>query len=470
MGDWKSQTLLIEVPDPSNAAVAGTGPSLSFKPSILKPDTALPSAPKLTTKQTPGTVYNDVPVKSIPRPPAHYSLPNKRDENDWSEALHDALTMEPQHFDETFFDVYDLAGISLLGAGSYGVVFRAKRRDSGQWRAIKLSDNIDNIQQELAVELYLKRLDPACSRSTHLICETGYISLNLGPRFKMYIEQLVTQKNSKIGLKLAPFLKGLMKYGAVVLLESSYAGGRSWSETMSSPIGQLDGRLLDKTSYQTGPGALHRPKAKRMKPADTARLFVTAAAAVRFMHLHGLYHRDIKPGNLLLLGKPGSYESVLIDVGIACVVGDVGARQSCAGPYGTEVFRAPNDIELTNQYKGKTLPEFLAAAKDMYALGLSFFDWLTSELTWAIGPRDEALVQTILKAPDHAAVLGPFRELIVGVMAPVDKPRLPTSAAEFTAKYSNADKFYQKARDIFMELGGSAYDKTLPEEKTPLPK
>jgi len=55
-------------------------------------------------------------------------------------------------------------------------------------------------------------------------------------------------------------------------------------------------------------------------------------------------------------------------------------------------------------------------------------------------------------------------------MAPVDKPRLPTSAAEFTAKYSNADKFYQKARDIFMELGGSAYDKTLPEEKTPLPK
>lgn len=102
--------------------------------------------------------------------------------------------------------------------------------------------------------------------------------------------------------------------------------------------------------------------------------------ALEVAHEQGLVHRDIKPGNIVVIGEGARERSVLIDFGIAKVEP---ARRLASGPLVTEVgcflgtpaFAAPEQVG-----GGEVDPQV-----DVYAIGATIFRLIAGKLP---GPRD----------------------------------------------------------------------------------
>jgi eukaryotic-like serine/threonine-protein kinase len=105
---------------------------------------------------------------------------------------------------------------------------------------------------------------------------------------------------------------------------------------------------------------------ERFGPAGAAaRLLVTIARAVHFLHQRGVLHRDLKPANILLRtdGTP-----VVSDFGAAKLLDQ--ARATCSGTIiGTLQYMSPEQIS------GR--PDAITVLSDVYCLGALLYELLT---------------------------------------------------------------------------------------------
>lgn len=110
-------------------------------------------------------------------------------------------------------------------------------------------------------------------------------------------------------------------------------------------------------------------------PEPSARgVFRQIAAGVRFLHSHGLAHRDLSLENVLVKGGVAK----LCDFGLAC-----DAARVCTDPVGKAYYMAP-EVVAQRPYD--------PAAADVWALGVVLFILLTgSPLTLKATPKDDAL-------------------------------------------------------------------------------
>ncbi|MEM7530565.1 MAG: protein kinase [Chloroflexota bacterium] len=98
---------------------------------------------------------------------------------------------------------------------------------------------------------------------------------------------------------------------------------------------------------------------------EIADLLDNIAEALDFIHEHGLIHRDVKPGNIMV--KPDG-DICLLDFGI---VKDPGFAQTKMGStLGTPLYMAPEQFGAS---------EKVTSAADVYALGVILFELLTGE-------------------------------------------------------------------------------------------
>jgi TolB-like protein/tRNA A-37 threonylcarbamoyl transferase component Bud32 len=126
-----------------------------------------------------------------------------------------------------------------------------------------------------------------------------------------------------------------------------------------------DGLPFFSMKYAAGGSLQKIAPALRGEPRECVRLMVKAARAVQYAHEHGIVHRDIKPGNILLDGRG---EPLVSDFGLAKWLDTNTDLTRTLTIFGTPGYIAPE--------QAKESREKLTSAADVYSLGAVLFELL----------------------------------------------------------------------------------------------
>lgn len=161
-------------------------------------------------------------------------------------------------------------------------------------------------------------------------------------------------------------------------------------------IAERDGSCYFSMKFVEGGQLDHVIKREPMSIRRAAELLVKIARTVQFAHKHGILHRDIKPGNILL-DKNG--EPHLTDFGLARLIEDQSTITNSFDVLGTPSYMAPE------QAAGRT--KELTAAADVYALGAVFYQMLTGQPPFAGGTTYETIRLLMETEPRHPRLWNP---------------------------------------------------------------
>ena len=131
-------------------------------------------------------------------------------------------------------------------------------------------------------------------------------------------------------------------------------------------VGEQDGHRYFTMKLVDGPTLAERLEQFTANPTATARLMVTIAQTVHFAHQHGVLHRDLKPGNVLLDEKGNPHVS---DFGLAKRLDQDSDLTQTGTIMGTPSYMAPE------QARGQR--QSVTTATDVYGLGAILYSMLT---------------------------------------------------------------------------------------------
>jgi eukaryotic-like serine/threonine-protein kinase len=109
-------------------------------------------------------------------------------------------------------------------------------------------------------------------------------------------------------------------------------------------------------------------------PETAAEAGIQACAGLDYAHRRGIIHRDVKPGNLMIVGGPvggGAMTVKLTDFGIARALAQTRITQ-VGSVVGTAAYLAPEQVR----------GEEATPATDVYALGVVLYQFLTGRLPY----------------------------------------------------------------------------------------
>jgi TolB-like protein/predicted Ser/Thr protein kinase/Tfp pilus assembly protein PilF len=145
-------------------------------------------------------------------------------------------------------------------------------------------------------------------------------------------------------------------------------------------VGERDGACYFSMKFVEGGQLDEVVRREPMSTRRAAELLVKIARTVQFAHEHGILHRDIKPGNILL-DRQG--EPHLTDFGLARLIEQESTVTNSFDVLGTPSYMAPE------QAAGNTRE--LTAAADVYALGAVLYQMLTGQPPFAGGTTYETI-------------------------------------------------------------------------------
>jgi tetratricopeptide (TPR) repeat protein len=224
--------------------------------------------------------------------------------------------------------------LDLLGQGGMGVVYRVEDRFTGHIVALK------------QVTVSTSALEFATRPMSH---STGTLNLALAGEFRT--------------------LAALRHPNIISVLEYGFESG-------AHPYFTMD--------YIKGAKPL-REAVQGKAPLEIVNLLVQTLQALAYLHRHGVIHRDLKPGNILI--TPEGRVKVL-DFGLSVERGQEGV------PSGTLAYMAPEVI------KG----EMAVETADLYAVGVIAYELFTDEYPYLI-PHPSRLIYAVLAQPPNLAPL-----------------------------------------------------------------
>ncbi|MBL9136263.1 MAG: protein kinase [Verrucomicrobiales bacterium] len=161
-------------------------------------------------------------------------------------------------------------------------------------------------------------------------------------------------------------------------------------------VGECEGQPFFSMRFVEG-GTLAEPRSQvgtRLSEREAATLLAKLSRAVHFAHQHGVLHRDIKPGNVLLdlEGEPH-----LSDFGLAKLIEKESSLTHTLALLGTPSYMSPE------QARGEA--KHLTTAVDVYGLGAVFYQMLTGRPPFEGQTTVDTVRQVLEREPRRPSTL-----------------------------------------------------------------
>ena len=204
--------------------------------------------------------------------------------------------------------------------------------------------------------------------------------------------------------------------------------------------------VMEYVEGQSGAQVLQRQG--KIDSTVTVEIGVQSCAGLDYAHRNGIIHRDVKPGNLMLIGDPsgdGHDMSVkLTDFGIARAAEQTRITQ-VGSVVGTAAYLAPEQVR----------GEEATPAADVYALGVVLYQFLTGRL-----PYEGASLAELAVRQQNERPLAPrtYNELVPDTL----------SSAVLRALEGDPARRFSTAKELAdgLRLGLAGTDVSIPFDET----
>lgn len=201
-------------------------------------------------------------------------------------------------------------------------------------------------------------------------------------------------------------------------------------------VGEDDGLVYLAMKLLPGPSLADvLQREQRIPPERVAVLVTQIAAALDEAHQHGIIHRDIKPGNVLLDSRGNA---ILTDFGIAKSL-DAPSLTESSVIVGTPDYIAPEQINPRLAPNGK-----LDHRADLYSLGAMIYRMLTGRRPFD-GPSQTVLLAHLQDQPP------PPSEILPALPSSLDAVIARAMAKHPEERYSTAAELAQALSDSLSE-------------------
>src|SRR5213082_3224840 len=161
-------------------------------------------------------------------------------------------------------------------------------------------------------------------------------------------------------------------------------------------VGERDGSCYFSMKFVEGCQLDEVVRRAPMSIRQAAELITKVARTVHYAHEHGILHRDIKPGNILLDAKG---EPHLTDFGLARLVESESTVTRTMEVLGTPSYMAPEQAIGNNAA--------VSSVTDVYGLGAVLYQLLTGQPPFAGGTTYETIKLLLDTEPRQPRVLNP---------------------------------------------------------------
>ena len=159
-------------------------------------------------------------------------------------------------------------------------------------------------------------------------------------------------------------------------------------------VGERDGSCYFSMKFVEGGQLDEVVRRAPMSIRQAAELIAKVARTVHYAHEHGILHRDIKPGNILLDQKG---EPHLTDFGLARLVETESTMTRTLDVLGTPSYMAPEQAMGNNAAVG--------SVTDVYGLGAVLYQLLTGQPPFAGGATYETIKLLLDTEPQATAAV-----------------------------------------------------------------
>ena len=161
-------------------------------------------------------------------------------------------------------------------------------------------------------------------------------------------------------------------------------------------IGQRKGRCYFSMGLVEGGRLDQIAKREPMSPRQATEVIAKLARTVHYAHQHGIIHRDIKPGNILLDTKS---EPHLTDFGVARLLETENDATCTIEVSGTPSYMAPEQAHANNGH--------VSSATDVYGLGAVLYQLLAGQPPFTGGTPFETVRLLLETEPRQPRLLNP---------------------------------------------------------------
>src|SRR5438874_1317739 len=161
-------------------------------------------------------------------------------------------------------------------------------------------------------------------------------------------------------------------------------------------VGERDGSCYFSMKFVEGGQLDEVARRQPIPPRRAVELIAKVARTVHYAHEHGILHRDIKPGNILLDAKG---EPHLTDFGLARLVESESSVTHTMDVLGTPSYMTPEQAVGNNAA--------VSNVTDVYGLGAVFYQLLTGQPPFAGGTTYETIKLLLDTEPRQPRLLNP---------------------------------------------------------------